>query len=78
MSLGVEELDWRTEASELLSADQWSWKSGCEEDFVCAVVQWYLEFVIQWNCYSNCVKIRCQETASGEYNTLRTLVYVCV
>jgi hypothetical protein len=28
------------------------------EDFMCAVVQWYLE----WDSYSSCVKIRCQET----------------
>jgi hypothetical protein len=28
------------------------------EDFMCAVVQWYLE----WDSYSSCVKIRCQQT----------------
>jgi hypothetical protein len=37
MSLGAEELNWRTEASELLSAVQWSWKSGCEEKTLCVV-----------------------------------------
>jgi hypothetical protein len=31
MSLGAEELNWGTEESDLLSAVQWSWKSGCEE-----------------------------------------------
>jgi hypothetical protein len=43
------------------------------EDFV-----WYLECVIQWDCYSSCVKIRCQETASGDCNRLITLVCVSV
>jgi hypothetical protein len=33
------------------------WREG----FMCAVVQWYLECVIQWDCYSSCVKIRCTE-----------------
>jgi hypothetical protein len=37
------------------------------ENFMCAVVQWYLECaVVQWylECdnYSSCIKIRCQET----------------
>jgi hypothetical protein len=32
---------------------------------------WYLE------CYSSCVTIRCQETASGDCNRLRTPVCVC-
>jgi hypothetical protein len=31
MSLGAEELNWGIEASELLSAVQWSWKSGYED-----------------------------------------------
>jgi hypothetical protein len=35
---------------------------------------WYLEYVIQWDCYSSCVKIHCRETASGDCNTLRILV----
>jgi hypothetical protein len=38
---------------------------------------WYLGSVIQWDCCSSCVRIRCQETASGECNRLRTLVCVC-
>jgi hypothetical protein len=57
---------------------------GCEEKSCCrsAAVKrrlyvWYLECVIQWDCYSSCVKIRCQETASGDCNTQRTLVCVC-
>jgi hypothetical protein len=33
---------------------------------------WYLEFVIQWDCYSSCVKIRCQETASWDCNSVVT------
>jgi hypothetical protein len=37
---------------------------------------WYLECVIQWDCYSSCAKIRFQETASGDCNRLRTLVRV--
>jgi hypothetical protein len=37
----------------------------------------YLECVIQWDCYSSCVKIRCQGRARGDCNTLRTLVCVC-
>jgi hypothetical protein len=32
------------------------------EDFMCAVVQWYLEC----DSYSSCVKIRCQETDFAE------------
>jgi hypothetical protein len=34
--------------------------------------------VSQWDCYSSCVKIRCQETASGDCNRLRTQVCVYV
>jgi hypothetical protein len=48
------------------------------EDFTCTIVQWYMEYVIQWNCYSSCVKIRCQETDSGDCNIVRTLVCVSV
>jgi hypothetical protein len=33
---------------------------------------WYLECVIQWDSYSSCVKIRCQETDSGCSNGRRT------
>jgi hypothetical protein len=40
------------------------------------VYMWYLECVIQWYCYSSCVKVLCQETASEDYNRLRTLVRV--
>jgi hypothetical protein len=37
MSLGAEELNWGIETSELLSAVQWSWKSGCEEKVLCVL-----------------------------------------
>jgi hypothetical protein len=37
MSLGTEELNWGLEASELLSAVQWSWKSDCEEKTLCVL-----------------------------------------
>jgi hypothetical protein len=37
MSLEAEELNWWIEASELLSAVQWSWKSGCEEKTLCVL-----------------------------------------
>jgi hypothetical protein len=37
-----------------------------------------LECVFQWDCYSSCVKIRCQETDSGDCNRLRTLVFAAV
>jgi hypothetical protein len=37
---------------------------------------WYLVCVIQWYCYSSCVKIRCHEKVSGDCNRLRTLVCV--
>jgi hypothetical protein len=37
MSLGAEEWNWGAEASELLSAVQWSLKSGCEEKTLCAL-----------------------------------------
>jgi hypothetical protein len=33
---------------------------------------------LQWDLYSLCVKIRCQESASGDCNKLRTLVDVTV
>jgi hypothetical protein len=33
------------------------------EDFMCAVVQWYLEC----DSYSSCVKIRCQKTDRGNF-----------
>jgi hypothetical protein len=67
MGLVAEEL---SEASELISAVQWSWKSGCEEKTL------YVQ--LKWDCYSSCVNIRYQETTSGECNILRTLVCVCV
>jgi predicted nucleic acid-binding Zn ribbon protein len=35
MSLGAEKKNWGTEASELLSAVQWSWKSSCEQKSLC-------------------------------------------
>jgi hypothetical protein len=50
-----------------------SWQSGLKR----RLYVWYLESVIQWDCYSSCVKVRCQETASGDCNRLRTLVCVC-
>jgi hypothetical protein len=36
------------------------------KDFTCAVMQ--------WECYSSCIKIRNQETDSGDYNRQRTLL----
>jgi hypothetical protein len=53
-------------------------KSGCEEDFMCAVVQSYLECGIHCDCYTSCVKIRCHVMASEDSNRLRTLVSVTV
>jgi hypothetical protein len=44
------------------------------EDIMGAVEQWCLEYVIQWDCYSSCVKARYQEATSGECNRLRTRV----
>jgi hypothetical protein len=38
---------------------------------------WYVECVIQWDCYSSYVKIRCQEKANGDCNRLRMLFFVC-
>jgi hypothetical protein len=38
---------------------------------------WYLECVIEWDCYSSCVKIHCEEMANRDCNRLRTLVCVC-
>jgi hypothetical protein len=58
---------WMREFSWELKVRQW------RDDFACAVVQRYLE----WDCYNACVKIRCQETANGDCNGLRTQVCVC-
>jgi hypothetical protein len=56
MSLGTEELNWGTEVSELLTAVQLRAESpAVKRSFMCAV-QWYLECVIQWDCYSSSVK----------------------
>jgi hypothetical protein len=52
----------------------WLWR----EDFTCAVVPRYLECVIQWDCHSSSVKIRYQETTSGDCTRLRTLVFAAV
>jgi hypothetical protein len=41
----------------------WLWR----EDFTCALVSRYLECVIQWDCYSSCVKILCKETAVTDW-----------
>jgi hypothetical protein len=71
-----ERRNWGSGASELFTAAQWRWRSGREE--MCAIIPWYLECVIQWGCCSSCVKIRCQETNSGNCNRLRTLVGVTV
>jgi hypothetical protein len=38
---------------------------------------WLFGCVIQWDSYSSCVKIRCQDTANGDCNPLRTLFFVC-
>jgi hypothetical protein len=64
-----------------MESSEFSWELKVQqwkEDFTCVVVQWYLECVIQWDCYSSCVKIRCQETDSGDCNRLRTLVCAAV
>jgi hypothetical protein len=45
---------------------------GCEEK----TYVWCLKCVIQWDCYSSCVKICCQEMANGNCNRLRTVVCV--
>jgi hypothetical protein len=49
-----------------------SWLQECSDENP-AVERRYLECVIQWDC----VKIRCQEMASGDCNRLWTLVRVC-
>jgi hypothetical protein len=55
------------EASELLSAVQCSWKSSCEEKTLWVLQYRYTWSVpLGWDCYSFCVKIRYQETTSGE------------
>jgi hypothetical protein len=48
------------------------WKSCCGEKTLCVIFG-----VIHSDCYSSCVKIRCQETDSGDCNRLGTLVCVC-
>jgi hypothetical protein len=60
MNLGVEELMHRNYWAQFRELKVWLWK-----DFICAAVQWYLACVIQWDCYSSCIKIRCQESANG-------------
>jgi hypothetical protein len=76
-----EQINWIAELRHQNYWVQFSWKLKVRlwrEDFMCAVLQSYLECVIQWDYYSSCVKIRCQETASGDCNRLRTLVGVTV
>jgi hypothetical protein len=45
--------------------------SGYEEKTSCVI----LECAIEWDSYSSCVKIRCQQTASADYN--RPSLRVC-
>jgi hypothetical protein len=54
----------------------WLWR----EDFMRAilVVPRYLECIMQWDCYSSCIRSCCQETGNGDCNRLRTLVGVTV
>jgi hypothetical protein len=61
--------------------NEFSWElkvSLWREDFMCAIVSWYLERVTHWDCYNSCVKIRFRETNSGGCNGLRTLVFAAV
>jgi hypothetical protein len=76
MSLGAKELNWGITMIECSSVELkvCLWR----EDFMCAVVLWYLECVIQWDFHSSCVKIHCQEMGSGDCNRLRTLVLAAV
>jgi hypothetical protein len=72
-SRGVELRNWGTRIIECSWVQ--SWKSGCEEKtlrYSTAIFG-----VKQWDCYSSCVKIRCQETESGDCNRL-TLVFAAV
>jgi hypothetical protein len=72
-SSGVGSRQMMEESSEFsweLKVRQW------REDFTCAVVQWYLEWFSE--TVTSCVKIRCQETDSGDCNRLRTLVFAAV
>jgi hypothetical protein len=75
-SRGTELRNWGNRIIESSSVELkvWLWK----EHFLYAVVQWYLACVIQWDCYSSCIKIRCQESASGACIELRTLMDVTV
>jgi hypothetical protein len=63
---------------ELRRQNYWVQFSGDESLVVCAIVPRCLECVIQWDCYSFCVKIRYQGTTSGDCNRLRTLVFAVV
>jgi hypothetical protein len=54
-----------------------SWKSSLKRRlYVCCSYSDIWKRVIQWICYSYCVKICCQEMASGDCKKLRTLVWV--
>jgi hypothetical protein len=78
MSLGAEEVNWGIEASEVVSAVQLRLEGQPVKRRLSAIVSQYLERVIQSHCYSSCVKIRCQETDSGDCDSLRTLLSVTV
>jgi hypothetical protein len=49
--------------------ESWALQSGCEENTLC---------VMEWDCCNSCIKIRCQETDSGDCNSRKTLVCVKV
>jgi hypothetical protein len=78
MSLGAEELNWGVEASEY-----WVQFSVVESMAVtrrlCVCYRPTIFGVCNsGDCYSSCVKIRCHETDSGDYNRRRTPVCVRV
>jgi hypothetical protein len=62
--MGIELRNWGFGIIKCRSVQTWKSASGrlsvWFEDFMCGVLQWYLECDI----YSSCVKIRCQETDS--------------
>jgi hypothetical protein len=74
-SRGTEFRHWGVRIIECSSVELkvWLWR----EEFTCVIVPLYLEYLIQCECYSSCVKIRCQETDSGCCNIL-TLIFVAL
>jgi hypothetical protein len=57
-----------------LVARMLSWKSDCQEKTLCVM----FGVCNSVRLLNSCVKIRCQETGSGDCSTLRTLVCVCL